>query len=162
MAIFTSGLLSNFRIITRKPTLKFRIYLLGLDQDTSVYPPNMWLPTLIIVTVGPFPSQLLWKVDTDQPSVLARQHRTNLLRDELWRTEPKNEFNLTRYLASRSPRILDEHRAPKTKLERNSSYYFSSHHNKVRMINLNPGNNDTKIAIENRNLQCSECRSRKI
>ena len=82
-----------------------------LNQDTSVYPPNMKLPTLIIVTVGPFPSQLLWKVDAAQPSVFARQHLTNLLRDELRRTGTKNEFNLTRYLMSRLLRILDELRA---------------------------------------------------
>ena len=62
----------------------------------------------------PFPSQLLWKVDNAQPSVCARKHLTNLLRDELLRTGAKNEFNLTRYLMSRLPRILDEQRAPRS------------------------------------------------
>ena len=85
-------------------------YLLE-DQDRSVYPPTMELPTWIIVTVGPFSSQLLWKVDTAQPSV------TNLLRDELLRTGAKNEFNLTGYLMSRLPRILDEQRAPRSQLK---------------------------------------------
>ena len=63
--------------------------------------------------MGPFPSQLLWKVDAAQPSVFARQHLTNLLRDELRRTGAKNEFNLSTYLMSRLPRILDELRAAK-------------------------------------------------
>ena len=50
------------------------IYL--LCQDVSVYPPNMYWPTLIMVTVGPFLSQLLWNIDASQPSVLACQHRS--------------------------------------------------------------------------------------
>ena len=62
---------------------------------------------------SPFPSQLLWKVDAAQPSVFARQHLTNLLRDELRRTGAKNEFNLMRYFMSRLPRMLDELRAAK-------------------------------------------------
>ena len=35
------------------------------------------------------------KVDTSQPSVFARQHIRNLLRDKLWRTGAKKEFILT-------------------------------------------------------------------
>ena len=62
-----------------------------------------------MVTVGPFPSQLLWNVDAAQPSVLACQHLTNLLRPGLLRTGSKYEFNLSQYLLSR---ILDEVRAP--------------------------------------------------
>ena len=65
-----------------------------------------------MVTVGPFPSQLLWNVDVAQPSLLACQHLTNLLRSWLWRTGSKYEFNLARGLLSRLPRILDEVRAP--------------------------------------------------
>ena len=65
-----------------------------------------------MVTVGPFPSQLLWNVDIAQPSLLASQHLTNLLRSWLWRTGSKYEFNLARGLLSRLPRILDEVRAP--------------------------------------------------
>ena len=57
-----------------------------LLHDTSVYPPNMESFTLMIVTVGPLPSQLLWNVDAAQPSVLACQHFTNLLHSELRRT----------------------------------------------------------------------------
>ena len=60
------------------------IYL--LLHDTSVYPPNMESFTLMIVTVGPLPSQLLWNVDAAQPSVLACQHFTNLLRSKLRKT----------------------------------------------------------------------------
>ena len=64
-----------------------------------------------MVTVGPFPSQLLWNVDAAQPSVLACQHLTNLLRPGLRRTGSKYEFNWPRYLLSRLARILDEVRA---------------------------------------------------
>ena len=68
-----------------------------------------------MTTVGPFSSQLLWKVDAAQPSVFACQHFTNLLRDELRRTGAKNEFNLSMYLISRLPRILDARRPAKKK-----------------------------------------------
>ena len=53
---------------------RYTVYL--LCQDVSVYPPNMYWPTLMIVTVGPFSSQLLWNIDAFQPSVLACQHRS--------------------------------------------------------------------------------------
>ena len=68
-----------------------------------------------MVTVGPFPSQLLWNVDAAQPSVLACQHLTNLLRPVVWSTGSKNEFNLSRYLLPWLSRMLDELRAPKNK-----------------------------------------------
>ena len=79
----------------------------------------MKLPTWITVTEGPFPSQLLWKVDAAQPSVCASQHLANLLRDELRRTGAKNEFNLTRYFISMLPRILDELRAAEKNIPEN-------------------------------------------
>ena len=41
--------------------------------------------------------------DSPQPSVFARQHITNLLRDKLWRTGAKKEFILTRYFTSKLP-----------------------------------------------------------
>ena len=66
-----------------------------------------------MVTVGPFPSQLLWNVDAAQPSVLACQHLTNLLRPVVWSTGSKYEFNLSRYLLPWLSRMLDELRAPK-------------------------------------------------
>ena len=69
-----------------------------------------------MVTVGPFPSQLLWNVDAAQPSVLACQHLTNLLRPVVWSTGSKYEFNLPRYLLPWLSRMLDELRAPKTKV----------------------------------------------
>ena len=53
---------------------KYTVHL--LCQDVSVYPPNMYWPTLMMVTVGPFSSQLLWNIDAFQPSVLACQHRS--------------------------------------------------------------------------------------
>ncbi len=40
-----------------------------------MYPPNIYWPTRMIVIVGPLLSQLVWKVDTAQPSSDARQHR---------------------------------------------------------------------------------------
>ena len=66
-----------------------------------------------MVTVGPFPSQLLWNVDAAQPSVLACQHLTNLLRPVVWRTESKYEFSCTRYLLSRVLRMVDPARPSK-------------------------------------------------
>ena len=74
----------SFKPCTEKKNLMANIYL--LLHDTSVYPPNMESFTLMIVTVGPLPSQLLWNVDAAQPSVLACQHFTNLLHSELRRT----------------------------------------------------------------------------
>ena len=68
-----------------------------------------------MVTVGPFPSQLLWNVDAAQPSVLACQHLTNLLRPAVWSTGFKYEFNLLRYLLPWLSRMLDELRSPKDK-----------------------------------------------
>ena len=61
-----------------------------------------------MVTVGPFPSQLLWNVDAAQPSVLACQHLTNLLRPGLRRTGSKYDLSLMRYLPSRLPIIVDK------------------------------------------------------
>ena len=69
-----------------------------------------------MVTVGPFPSQFLWNVDAAQPSVLACQQLTNLLRPVVWSTGSKYEFNLPRYLLPWLSRMLDELRAPKTKV----------------------------------------------
>ena len=66
-----------------------------------------------MVTVGPFPSQLLWNVNDAQPSVLACQHLTNLLRPVVWSTGSKNEINLKWYLLPWLSRMLDELRAPK-------------------------------------------------
>ena len=68
-----------------------------------------------MVTVGPFPSQLLWNVDAAQPSVLGCQHLTNLLRPVVWSTGSKYEFNLLLYLLPWLSRMLDEQRAPKDK-----------------------------------------------
>ena len=67
-----------------------------------------------MVTVGPFPSQLLWNVDAAEPSVLALQHLTNMLSFGLWRTGSKYEFSCARYLLSRPSRILDEVREPES------------------------------------------------
>ena len=84
-----------------------------LLHDTSVYPPNMESFTLMIVTVGPLPSQLLWNVDAAQPSVLACQHLTKSVRDAVGRTGSKNEISFPKYLlGSRPPRISDAPRPP--------------------------------------------------
>ena len=66
-----------------------------------------------MVTVGPFPSQLLWNVDAAQPSVLACQHLTNLLRPVVWSTGSKYEINLKWYLLPWLSKVLDELRASK-------------------------------------------------
>ena len=88
-----------------------KIYL--LLHDTSVYPPNMESFTFMSVTVGPFPSQLLWNVDAAQPSVLACQHLTKSVLDALWRTGSKNEISFPKYLLeSRLPSIVDAPRPP--------------------------------------------------
>ena len=50
-------------------------YNVHLPQDLLVYPPKMYLPTLIIVTVGPLPSHREWNVLAAQPSTDARQQR---------------------------------------------------------------------------------------
>ena len=49
--------------------------LAHLLHDTLVYPPKMYLPTLIIVTVGPLSSHREWNVLAAQPSTDARQQR---------------------------------------------------------------------------------------
>lgn len=46
-----------------------------LPHDKLVYPPKIYLPTFIIVTVGPLPSHREWKVLGAQPSTDARQQR---------------------------------------------------------------------------------------
>ena len=78
----------------------------GIFQATSLYPPNIKLPTWMIVTVGPLSSQLPWNVDAAQPSSLACQHLTNLLRTELMITGFKNDANFSKYLTS-LPRMVD-------------------------------------------------------
>ena len=83
----------------------------GLSQDTPLYPPNMKLPTWIMVTVGPLSSQLPWNVDAAQPSSLACQHLTNLLRTELLITGSKNDLKFSKYLMS-LPRIVDASKPP--------------------------------------------------
>ena len=50
----------------------------------------------MIVTVGPFPSQLLWNVEAVEPSVLACQHRTNRPLG-LIRTGSKKDNNFPKY-----------------------------------------------------------------
>ena len=50
-------------------------YNAHLPQDLLVYPPKMYLSTLIIVTVGPLPSHWEWNVLAAQPSTDARQQR---------------------------------------------------------------------------------------
>jgi len=44
-------------------------------HDAFVYPPKMYFPTRIIVTVGPLSSQNEWKVVLAQPSTDASQQR---------------------------------------------------------------------------------------
>ena len=51
------------------------VYNVYLPQDKLVYPSKIYLPTLIIVTVGPLPSHREWNVLEAQPSTDARQQR---------------------------------------------------------------------------------------
>ena len=50
-------------------------YNAHLPHEILVYPPKIYLPTLIIVTVGPLPSHREWNVLAAQPSTDARQQR---------------------------------------------------------------------------------------
>ena len=50
-------------------------YNAHLPHEILVYPPKIYLPTLIIVTVGPLPSHREWNVLPAQPSTDARQQR---------------------------------------------------------------------------------------
>ena len=49
--------------------------MMHLLHDILVYPPKMYFPTRIIVTVGPLLSHNEWKVVLAQPSADARQQR---------------------------------------------------------------------------------------
>ena len=49
--------------------------IIHLLHDVPVYPPKMYFPTRIIVTVGPLLSHNEWKVVLAQPSTDARQQR---------------------------------------------------------------------------------------
>ena len=50
-------------------------YNAHLPHEILVYPPKIYLPTLIIVTVGPLLSHREWNVLAAQPSTDARQQR---------------------------------------------------------------------------------------
>ena len=50
-------------------------YNAHLPHEVLVYPPKIYLPTLIIVTVGPLLSHREWNVLAAQPSTDARQQR---------------------------------------------------------------------------------------
>ena len=49
--------------------------MIHLPHDVLVYPPKMYFPTRIMVTVGPLWSHFEWKVVLVQPSMDARQQR---------------------------------------------------------------------------------------
>ena len=49
--------------------------MIYLPHDVLVYPPKMYFPTRIIVTVGPLLSHFEWKVVLAQPSTDANQQR---------------------------------------------------------------------------------------
>ena len=50
-------------------------FIINVPHGKLVYPPKIYLPTLIIVTVGPLPSHREWNVLEAQPSTDARQQR---------------------------------------------------------------------------------------
>ena len=49
--------------------------MIHLPHDVLVYPPKMYFPTRIMVTVGPLLSHFEWKVVLAQPFTDARQQR---------------------------------------------------------------------------------------
>ena len=49
--------------------------MIYLPHDVLVYPPKMYFPTRIMVSVGPLLSHFEWKVVLAQPSTDARQQR---------------------------------------------------------------------------------------
>ena len=65
----------------------------------------------MIVTVGPLSSQFPWNVDAAQPSSLACQHLTNLLRTEVLIMGSKNNVKFSKYLLL-LPRIADALKPP--------------------------------------------------
>ena len=50
--------------------------MIHLPHDVLVYPPKMYFPTRIMVTVGPLLSHFEWKVVLAQPSTDASQQRS--------------------------------------------------------------------------------------
>ena len=50
--------------------------MIYLPHDVLVYPPKMYFPTRIIVTVGPLLSHFEWKVVLAQPSTDTSQQRS--------------------------------------------------------------------------------------
>ena len=52
---------------------KFRLLIISPSHDSVAYPPNIYLPTLTMVTVGFLLSQFEWNVLVDHPSLVARQ-----------------------------------------------------------------------------------------
>ena len=55
--------------------IKRKHSMIHLPHDVLVYPPKMYFPTRIMVTVGPLLSHFEWKVVPAQPSTDARQQR---------------------------------------------------------------------------------------
>ena len=53
--------------------IKRKHSMIHLPHDVLVYPPKMYFPTRIMVTVGPLLSHFEWKVVLAQPSTDARQ-----------------------------------------------------------------------------------------
>ena len=49
--------------------------MIYLPHDVLAYPPKMYFPTRIMVTVGPLLSHFEWKVVLAQPSTDANQQR---------------------------------------------------------------------------------------
>ena len=93
-------------------------FIINVPQGKLVYPPKIYLPTLLIVKVGPLPSHREWNVLEAQPSTDARQQRfeteellcptaTSQLRNEVkWfllfptitePSKPDDKFSQTQY-----------------------------------------------------------------
>ena len=92
--LYRSSLLANKK--KNKSWFFWYMYSPVPFHDTLLYPPNIKLPTWMIVTVGPLSSHFLWNVDAAQPSCLACQHLTNLLPTELMITGSKNDAKFSK------------------------------------------------------------------
>ena len=66
--------------------------MIHLPRDVLVYPPKMYNPTRIMVSVGPLLSHFEWKVVLAQPSTDARQQR---FQQEAWLCTTDPNQNLT-------------------------------------------------------------------
>jgi len=74
LGFMSSEMLSTAGLLSKSPI----VYIVSLPHETLVYPPKIYFPTLIIVTVGPLLWHREWNVLAAQPSTDARQQTLQL------------------------------------------------------------------------------------